>query len=88
MNLRLYPNSFSPSYPSQLSLCDNPFAPVVTRNTDLLLYDVSGRVVAEVSQEFPTGTHSVIFGDLAEGVYFCTMEVGDFSVTETVVVSE
>jgi len=55
---------------------------------ELLLYDVSGRVVAEVSQELPAGTHSVNFPGLAEGVYFCTMRAGDFAATERVVVLE
>ena len=53
---------------------------------DLFLYDVSGRVVAEASQEFPSGTHSVVFTGLAEGVYFCTMHTGEFSATERIVV--
>ena len=55
---------------------------------ELALYDVSGRVVAESSQEFSMGTHSVIFGGLAEGVYFCTMRAGEYTATEKVVVLE
>ena len=53
---------------------------------ELALYDVSGRVVAESSQEFPMGTHSVIFGGLAEGVYFCVMRAGEYMAIEKVVV--
>ena len=53
---------------------------------ELSLYDVSGRVVAEVSQELPAGTHSVNFTGLAQGVYFCTMRAGAFSATERIVV--
>lgn len=48
---------------------------------NLSLYDVSGRVVAEI----PAGTHSVDF-DVLEGIFFCTMRAGDFSATERVVV--
>ncbi len=55
-------------------------------SVELSLYDVSGRMVAEVSQELPAGTHSVNFTGLAQGVYFCTMRAGDYSATERVVV--
>ena len=66
------------------------FSAVVTIPEDisveLSLYDVSGRVVAEVSQELPAGTHAVNFTGLAEGVYFSTMCAGEFSATERIVV--
>ncbi len=58
------------------------------RMVELTLYDVSGRVVAESLQEFPIGTHSVIFEGLAEGVYFCAMRAGEYTATEKVVVLE
>jgi hypothetical protein len=53
---------------------------------ELALYDVSGRVVAASSQEFSIGTYSVIFGGLAEGVYFCVMRAGEYTATEKVVI--
>jgi len=53
---------------------------------ELSVYDVSGRVVSEAVQNMPTGTHSVSFSGLAEGVYFCTMRAGEFSATERFVV--
>ena len=53
---------------------------------DLLLYDVSGRLIAQHSQELPGGEHSVSFSNLHEGVYFCTMRAGDFTATERIVV--
>ncbi|MCK5037363.1 MAG: T9SS type A sorting domain-containing protein [Candidatus Sabulitectum sp.] len=53
---------------------------------DLLLYDVTGRVIAQHSQELPGGEHSVSFNNLHEGVYFCTMRAGDFTATERIVV--
>ncbi len=52
----------------------------------LSLYDVSGRVVAQTSQEFPAGSHSINFAELAQGVYFCTMRAGDFAATDRIVV--
>ena len=53
---------------------------------ELQLYDVTGRVIAGVSQEFSIGTHSVNFHGLAKGVYFCVMRAGDYIATEQVVV--
>ncbi len=55
---------------------------------ELFLYDISGRLVTSTSQELPSGTHSVNYYGLAEGVYFCTVHAGDFSATERVVVLE
>ncbi len=56
--------SENPSYSHLSAIFAVPEAGMV----DLLLYDVSGRVVAEVSQEFPTGIHSLNFYGLSEGV--------------------
>ena len=53
---------------------------------ELSLYDVSGRVIGFTSQELSTGNHSVNFNGLAEGVYFCVMNAGEFSATERIVV--
>ncbi|MCD6587936.1 MAG: T9SS type A sorting domain-containing protein, partial [Candidatus Fermentibacteraceae bacterium] len=53
---------------------------------DLVLHDITGRVVTSYSQELPVGIHSVSFNNLAEGVYFCTMHAEDFTATEQVVV--
>ena len=53
---------------------------------NLSLYDVSGRVIVNVSKEFTAGTHSVKFARLAEGLYFCVMAAGEFSATERIVV--
>lgn len=74
--------------------CENPsfghFSALVTAPeaglVELLLYDVSGRTVAESSQNFPAGTHSVNFYGLSEGVYFCVMKAGDSSATERAIV--
>ncbi len=53
---------------------------------DLLVYDVTGRLIAEYSQELPGGVHSVYFNNLSEGIYFCTMHAEGFTATERIVV--
>ncbi len=53
---------------------------------DFLLYDVTGRVIAQRSQDLSGGEHSVSFNNLQEGVYFCTMRAGDFTATERIVI--
>lgn len=74
----------NPSYGLFSALVTVPEAGLV----ELTLYDVSGRVVSEASQEFLTGKHSISFSGLAEGVYFCTMHAGEFSATERIIVLE
>ena len=53
---------------------------------NLVLHGITGRVIAQNSQELPGGMHSVSFSNVSEGVYFCTMHAGDFTATERVVV--
>jgi len=53
---------------------------------ELNVYDVTGRVIAGNSREFSMGTHMVNFHGLAEGVYFCVMNAGDYTATERVAV--
>ena len=53
---------------------------------DLVLHDMTGRVVSQYSQELSCGVHSLSFNNLVEGIYFCTMHAGDFTATERVVV--
>ncbi len=72
----------NPSYSFFSALVTVPEAGLV----NLSLYDVSGRVVTEVLQELPTGTHSVNFAGIAEGVYFCVMNAENFTSTERIVV--
>ncbi|MCD6588053.1 MAG: T9SS type A sorting domain-containing protein [Candidatus Fermentibacteraceae bacterium] len=87
-------NEFGEVHSWSLHASENPshgfFSALVsvqeTGLVELSLYDVSGRVIAETSQELLTGTHSVNFTGLAEGVYFCTMRAGEFSVRERIVV--
>jgi hypothetical protein len=53
---------------------------------NLLLHDVTGRLITQHLEELPGGEHSVSFNNLHEGVYFCTMCAGDFTATERIVV--
>ena len=77
-----------------LTLCENPslgnFAVQVSVPqpvmVDLVLHDITGRVVTTYSQELPSGVHTVSFNNLAEGVYFCTVHAGDFTATERIIV--
>ncbi|NOQ23453.1 MAG: T9SS type A sorting domain-containing protein [Candidatus Aegiribacteria sp.] len=54
----------------------------------LVVCDLSGRIIANSSEEFSIGTHSVNFHGLGEGVYFCVMRAGKFTATERVIVLE
>ncbi len=74
--------SENPSHGFFLALVSVPETGMV----ELFVYDVSGRVVGSVSQEFITGTHSVNFSGLSAGVYFCNMQAEGFASTERVVV--
>ncbi len=53
---------------------------------NLVLHDITGRVIAQYSQELSSGTHAVSFNNLADGVYFCTLQAGEFTATERVIV--
>jgi hypothetical protein len=52
----------------------------------LVVHDIAGRRIAEYSQELEGGLHSIKFGSLPDGLYFCTMQAGDFTAEESVVV--
>lgn len=54
---------------------------------ELMVFDLSGRLVREFSaDEYPPGFHNVQLEDLAPGIYFCKMTVGDFTATQCFVV--
>jgi hypothetical protein len=72
-----YPNPFNPSTTIHFSL---PEATLV----DLMVYDVSGRLVARLSDGWKqAGTHEVTFdgSNLASGLYIYQMRAGDFEAT-------
>ncbi len=53
---------------------------------DLTVFDITGRIIAKYSQEFPIGTHTVTWSGITEGVYFCRMQAGNSTATERMVV--
>ena len=74
----------NPSYGSPAIQVSVPQSEVL----DLLLYDATGRLVGEHSQELTTGQHTISFNNLSSGVYFCTVRAGDFNATERIIVLE
>ncbi|UCH85239.1 MAG: T9SS type A sorting domain-containing protein [Candidatus Latescibacterota bacterium] len=78
------------SEPTLYEASPNPFNPVTQitywvpkrAHVRLTVYDVSGRVVATLADEVrKSGEHTVdwLADDLPSGVYFCRLEVEDFS---------
>ncbi|RKZ08354.1 hypothetical protein DRQ25_09265 [Candidatus Fermentibacteria bacterium] len=56
---------------------------------DLMVFDLSGRLVREFSaDEYSPGFHNLQLTDLAPGIYFCKMTVGDFTATQRFAVIE
>jgi len=53
---------------------------------EIAVYDLTGHTIAEYSEVFSKGFHSVNFDGLTGGVYFCVMSAGDCIATERVVV--
>jgi hypothetical protein len=73
----VYPNPFNPATTISYAL---PEAARVTLN----VYDVSGRLVAEVVNGWrDAGVHEAVFNgsDLASGVYVFTLQTGEFNKT-------
>lgn len=73
----VYPNPFNPTTTLSYAL---PEAAKVTLN----VYDVSGRLVAEVVNGWrDAGVHDVVFdgNGLASGIYVFTLKAGDYSTT-------
>ena len=58
-------------------------------SVDISIFDLSGRLVSEIHEdEYSSGFHNVLIGDLSTGIYFCRMISGSFSATECFVVIE
>ena len=55
---------------------------------DLLLYDATGRLVTQYSQDLPIGEHTISFNNLSVGVYFCSVHAETFNATERIIVLE
>ncbi len=80
-NLAVSPNPFNPATNINFTL---PEAGEVT----LSVFDVTGREVAILANDWlNSGAHQVVFNgsDLASGVYFYTLQAGDFRMTKKVV---
>ena len=58
----------------------------VPGSVELHIYDITGRKIMESYGEYTGGEHTVNFQGLLEGIYFCHMRAGNFSVTERMVV--
>ncbi|TKJ39985.1 hypothetical protein CEE37_09625 [candidate division LCP-89 bacterium B3_LCP] len=73
-----YPNPFNPNTVISFELR-------VSSLVNLAIYDISGRLVAELVNGWrDAGVHEVTFdgSDLASGIYFARLEVGDISMTK------
>jgi hypothetical protein len=73
--LQNYPNPFNPSTTIKFELAKSG-------NASLIVYDMLGRPVATlVNGEIEAGYHTVNFNasNLAAGVYFYSLQAGDFS---------
>jgi hypothetical protein len=76
-----YPNPFN-------STTVIPFAMPQAADVNLSLYDLEGRMVADlISGRMSAGNHSVVLeaGNLTAGIYICRLETSDFSAVRKVV---
>ena len=70
-----YPNPFNPTTTIEFALPQS-------NNVRLIVYDLLGRVVAElVNGELNAGYHKINFNasNLSSGIYFYSLKTGDFS---------
>ncbi len=65
----------NPSIGSAILTFSLPFA----ASADLVVYDVTGRVVFSLSGEYQSGTHQVKLNDLTSGTYLSRMTSGDLT---------
>ncbi len=79
-----------PFYPNPA--CSAPsvrFGLPETSTVELSIFDVSGRLLEQIStEEYPAGYHSVFLDELSPGIYFCRMISGEFMATQRFVVIE
>ena len=58
-------------------------------SVELFIFDVSGRLVEQIStEEYAPGYHDIYLDELSPGIYFCRMISGDFTETQRFVVIE
>ncbi len=54
---------------------------------ELSIFDVSGRLLEQIStEEYPAGYHSVFLDELAPGIYYCWLSAGSVIDTKRFVV--
>lgn len=76
--LQNYPNPFNPT-------TDITFTLKETAHTEVSVFDIAGKSVAQLINEWKTvGTHTVQFdgSHLPSGTYFCTLRAGDYTETK------
>ena len=63
------------------------FATGRSSTVEFKVFDISGRLVREITRSgYSQGAHSTSIGCFSPGVYFCRMNVGDFTATQHFVV--
>ncbi len=76
-----YPNPFNPSTTFEFSIPKTEFV-------TLKLYDISGKQAAEIiSSQFPAGRHTYSWNaeSLASGIYYYTIQAGEFKQTKKLI---
>ena len=72
--------------PSRGAPCAS-FTLAVTMPVEVMVFDLAGRVVSgSVMQDLSAGTHSIPLEGLSPGVYFCRLEAGGLSETQSFIV--
>ena len=64
------------------------FSLPVDSRAELIVYDLTGRVVYSINGDYRTGVHEVILDGLASGMYMVRMTSEEFTATQQFVVLE
>ena len=64
------------------------FSLPMSSRTEMTVFDLTGRIVQSISNEYEPGLHEVMLNDLASGVYMVRMSSVDFMDTQRFVVIE
>jgi len=80
----IYPNPFSNETNINFSLAN-------TGNVQISIYDLSGRVIANLANEdMAAGEHKLVWeagNDVPDGIYFCTISSADHKLTQKVILA-
>jgi len=77
-SLTAYPNPFNPRTTLEFTLPE-------AGNAKVLIYDISGRVVSELTdKQYDAGSHKIVFDatNLPSGIYMARFEADEFSMTK------